>query len=616
MVVPLGTAFSIARQGFPEDKVDMSEERLSAPPHGEASNPVRIGLALSGGGFRASLFHLGTIRYLEEVRIMPRVEVMSTVSGGSIIGAYYLVEMERKLRAEPRANRLEACDAIIREFCTKLRLDFRMRALVFYPFSHPVLTLLALVGLRHSGDTMAKEFEAHLFAPELRVGDLPVQIRPSGPSDAQWSLAHVQGTRILINTASLITGRRVAFSRESDLGIKAQIGKSDPNSISLARVVGASAAVPGLFRPLRIGNEVLADGGVVDNQGIESLLDYFEITRGELNLLPETFREPPELRDGNRRGSIYLIVSDGAGQFSVQAVPKATRATSAARSMSILQAANRRKVLKLLLDTSDAKHISGFAFTHMAMNIKGFGSEERLPSEFIGPTAELRTDLDEFLRLERDALIYHGYTLVKNQIRRYAPTLAGRPPSASTSKAETAQQNTSFCWPPPFVELCDPTDGYERRARESRFHIEKFLKVGRTAAFRDLRRFLWMFAPLLLVFLGLGRLLSHALLNVKPLGWPLTVQEFIRDRIRDAVVGVIPQVHIPYVINLKGLEDAFTEGGAFWGSIEFAASVVCIALSFYVALWLYWSVKRWLRLPSICEAGMMKKLAAIPSGRA
>ncbi len=60
---------------------------------------MKIGLALSGGGFRASIFHLGVIRRLEELGIMKDVSVLSTVSGGSIIGAYYACEMEKRLRA-------------------------------------------------------------------------------------------------------------------------------------------------------------------------------------------------------------------------------------------------------------------------------------------------------------------------------------------------------------------------------------------------------------------------------------------------------------------------------------------------------------------------------------
>ena len=45
------------------------------------------GLALSGGGFRASFFHLGVLARLAEMDLLRRVEVISTVSGGSIIGA-------------------------------------------------------------------------------------------------------------------------------------------------------------------------------------------------------------------------------------------------------------------------------------------------------------------------------------------------------------------------------------------------------------------------------------------------------------------------------------------------------------------------------------------------
>src|SRR5437879_1076210 len=58
----------------------------------------RIDLALSGGGFRASIFHLGVIRRLEELGIMKDVDVISAVSGGSIVAAYYVCEMERRLR--------------------------------------------------------------------------------------------------------------------------------------------------------------------------------------------------------------------------------------------------------------------------------------------------------------------------------------------------------------------------------------------------------------------------------------------------------------------------------------------------------------------------------------
>ena len=49
----------------------------------------KIGLALSGGGSRAIAFHLGCLRTLKNYEILDKVEVMSSVSGGSIIGAAY-----------------------------------------------------------------------------------------------------------------------------------------------------------------------------------------------------------------------------------------------------------------------------------------------------------------------------------------------------------------------------------------------------------------------------------------------------------------------------------------------------------------------------------------------
>ncbi|MDZ7685289.1 MAG: patatin-like phospholipase family protein [Gammaproteobacteria bacterium] len=65
----------------------------------------RIGLALSGGGSRAIAFHLGCLRALDDIGVMDKVVVLSTVSGSSVIGAIYSAhegtfsEFEDKVRA-------------------------------------------------------------------------------------------------------------------------------------------------------------------------------------------------------------------------------------------------------------------------------------------------------------------------------------------------------------------------------------------------------------------------------------------------------------------------------------------------------------------------------------
>ena len=59
----------------------------------------RIALALSGGGFRASIFHFGVLKRLAELGWLKRVDVLSTVSGGSIIGAFAVIRWQQWLEA-------------------------------------------------------------------------------------------------------------------------------------------------------------------------------------------------------------------------------------------------------------------------------------------------------------------------------------------------------------------------------------------------------------------------------------------------------------------------------------------------------------------------------------
>lgn len=553
----------------------------------------RIGLCLSGGGFRAAFFHLGTVRYLEEIGIMERVEAISTVSGGSIVGAYYLVEMERRLRAQPDLDRLAACDEIIQAFAAEVGRNLRMRALVFRPFFHPVLTMLELLRLRHPGDTMAKAFERRFFPPRLPLGALPV------------SSSSCRAPRALINTTSVVSGLRVVFSRESDTGLASQIEKSDVNELPLARVVGASAAVPGLFRPLRIGNDVLADGGVVDNQGIESLFDYFEFSEEAMNRLPPGSRQTAADRESGR--SIVLIVSDAAGQLSVETAGRATRRNSAVRSLAILQAENRRKTLKLLLDAHRDGHVGAFAFTHLAMNVKGSACDDvpgqRLPSELITPTAQVRTDLDDFSVVERDALVFHGYTLMKNRVRRYG--------SGLIEGVDARDAGTNAAWQPNSIALADSTRSGAQCARKSRQRLEAFLNAGRHRLFRDLRRFPWQLGPIAAAFAAAGWTSAYGLRSVPLPFLGVSAQESLRDAIMAIVAALIPAYDLA-LVDLRFLENAFgTTDGEFAGAVNLAAALACLGLSFYAAMFGYWGVKRLFRLPERMERRMLARLEAL-----
>ncbi len=61
----------------------------------------KVGVALSGGGFRASLFHIGVLARLAECNVLRHVEILSCVSGGSIVGAHYYLKLRQLLQSKP-----------------------------------------------------------------------------------------------------------------------------------------------------------------------------------------------------------------------------------------------------------------------------------------------------------------------------------------------------------------------------------------------------------------------------------------------------------------------------------------------------------------------------------
>ena len=54
------------------------------------SDCARFGVALSGGGSRAAAFHRGTIQGLQEIDLLDQLDVVSSVSGGSVFAAAWM----------------------------------------------------------------------------------------------------------------------------------------------------------------------------------------------------------------------------------------------------------------------------------------------------------------------------------------------------------------------------------------------------------------------------------------------------------------------------------------------------------------------------------------------
>ena len=121
----------------------------------------RFGLALSGGGFRAVLYHLGLVRFLRDAGILSRVTHISSVSGGSVIGAHLALNWGR-YNGSPNEF-----DAAASELVSFVRRDVRNRIFRRFPLSLPLLGPRWLLGLSNRKLTrtglLEQEYEKHLY---------------------------------------------------------------------------------------------------------------------------------------------------------------------------------------------------------------------------------------------------------------------------------------------------------------------------------------------------------------------------------------------------------------------------------------------------------------------
>ena len=80
---PTGAVLAAGPDFAPRPSDENEAARFPCPSGG----PREVGLALSGGGLRATLFHLGALMRLREMGWLGRLDRVSSVSGGSIMAA-------------------------------------------------------------------------------------------------------------------------------------------------------------------------------------------------------------------------------------------------------------------------------------------------------------------------------------------------------------------------------------------------------------------------------------------------------------------------------------------------------------------------------------------------
>ncbi|RQH12693.1 patatin-like phospholipase family protein [Bradyrhizobium sp. RP6] len=306
----------------------MAEVTISTPVGADAAGPDflgagkledGIGLCLSGGGFRAMLFHLGAFVRLNELGLLPRLVRIASVSGGSIAAGALAV-------AWKRLNFDEAGVAVNLDQLVAAPLIALAQKRVDVPaIGAGLLPFLSAANLA------ARVYDRSLFH-EATLQDLP------------------DSPRFSFTATSLQTGTLWRFAKE--YAADWRVGRWDKPSLKVSIAVGASAAFPPYLSPLYVkppqdlivateGADLsgenfsrslcLTDGGIYDNLGLEPVWKRYRT----------------------------ILVSDGGALTSGLPSPRSNWLSQAVRTTNIAlqQGINMRRRMLRGLHASGARNV-------------------------------------------------------------------------------------------------------------------------------------------------------------------------------------------------------------------------------------------------------------------
>ncbi|HEA66940.1 MAG TPA: hypothetical protein ENI07_09005, partial [Desulfobacterales bacterium] len=273
---PLKKAFHLG--GFLFDKQDFKKGRITVLDPLQLSvfgpkntAPGKIGLALSGGGSRAIAFHLGCLRALYDRGILDDIDVISSVSGGSIIAAMFAYSNDDFAEFDKRVINLLKGGIDI-QIAKELFISTTwMHELLTYTCGVPLSVFARVVGRqpftrRRVSRTLSfqKVLEKKLFG-NRRITD-----------------ERRNNVNVVINSTELRTGTSFRFgSQESACW---RLGNIKDNDVAVAEAVAASAAYPVFFPAIdrdfnfkkneecETKRAILSDGGIYENLGVSCLL--------------------------------------------------------------------------------------------------------------------------------------------------------------------------------------------------------------------------------------------------------------------------------------------------------------------------------------------------------
>lgn len=226
----------------------------------------RIGLALSGGGFRATLFHLGVVRFLRDADILRSVTHITSVSGGSVLAAHLALNWDRYTGTE------DQFDAVAAEVVRFVRMDVRNRIVRRAPLALPIHLARWLMRMK-ADRRLTRTGMLEVYYQTFLYGDTCLFQLPEEPQ------LHILSTNLTEGSLCSFTREGVIFQKR----MPGELFRFERLHAGLATVplaVTASSAFPGFFPPLQIdgrevgaaagqfNRQVFTDGGVFDNLGV------------------------------------------------------------------------------------------------------------------------------------------------------------------------------------------------------------------------------------------------------------------------------------------------------------------------------------------------------------
>jgi NTE family protein len=353
-----------------------------------------IALALSGGGYRATLFALGSLWRLNELGLLRHINRITSVSGGSITSAYLAINwshLDFEKDTGVANNFFTIIAEPLQEFCSKSLDILAGLSGLLSPFS----TI---------GDKVAKHYSKRLFGAKT-LQDIPT------PGE---------GPEFIFYATSLQTGASVRFSKAKIADYK--VGELPNPQLLMAKVIGASSAFPPFFSPVIIKSDpdqwkktpgaylfdnlklrkkmVLGDGGIYDNLGLEAIWnDNFKI----------------------------VFVCDAGAPFKINMKLRRNWFHQSLRVNSIIteqtRALRKRTLIKNYLEVDrQGNHLKyGGTYWGIATEINNYQLDDAMvnDNDKTASLKYLRTRLNAFSKEEQGALINWGYALADTALRKW-----------------------------------------------------------------------------------------------------------------------------------------------------------------------------------------------------